>query len=82
MPIRRNHGWAIINDITALREAEENISIFNAPAERCRPTRKPGLKASGWQLHTKWAVAVRTILHYDVHAILRISRNFDNRRYR
>lgn len=38
---------AIINDITALKEAEDNISKFNAPAERRRSARKAGLKASG-----------------------------------
>ena len=38
---------AIVNDITALTEAEENISKFNAPAERRGSARKPGMKAAG-----------------------------------
>ena len=37
---------AIVNDITALSEAEDNLNRFNAPAERRRSERKPELKAS------------------------------------
>jgi PAS domain S-box-containing protein len=42
-----NDFLAIINDITALREAEDNINIFNVPAERRGSARKRELKVSG-----------------------------------
>jgi PAS domain S-box-containing protein len=38
---------AIINDITALKEAEDNINIFNSPEERRGSARKRKLTASG-----------------------------------